>query len=329
VRCPEDQSELAIQDGAHVCLRCRGRFVDASQLPPAVAARLEMETLMKSGAFERTVSCPDCNTAMAPWRFGPAKAWLERCPRCHYFWLDPNDQRQLATARLSDDEQQALARAYVGSTPAAEASISPLHALLAWFGFPVLTKIERHRSPWVSWALAAILTLLFVGAFDAPYRAGSGTVFDAFTATFTHFGWAHLIGNVYFLMVFGDGVEQRLPRPLFALGFVVFGTLSILIDGLFEGAHTIIAGSSGAVAVIMGACIMLQPRARVTTRLVFTVVNVPIIAYGVIELGYQIFMWLIDVAGTAWVAHITGIGFGLMLGKVVAYFTVPREARVL
>lgn len=337
--CPDDSATLVTEGSNHQCPQCRGRLVPAADVPKPFLDKLEMETREDSGAFDKTKRCPACETVMTPWRFEHMQSWIDRCPSCDHFWLDTADQknidriakrlaREAAVEQLPEEDRRQMAAELARSERHAP-SISPFHAALAWIGLPVITRTEGSRTPFATWTIALLLVLVFLLTADPrglSFVNGSGTIFDAFTATFTHFGWLHLLGNTYFLLAFGDGVEQRLPRPIFVIGFIIFGTLSILIDGLFEGPETVIAGASGAVAVIMGCAVMLQPKARVTTRIAFSVVNIPIVAYAAIEVGYQLMMWWFDAPGTAWVAHITGIIFGLLLGRLVAFFTVPRPA---
>jgi membrane associated rhomboid family serine protease len=177
--------------------------------------------------------------------------------------------------------------------------------------------------PLATWGIAVLLTAVFTytelnGGSEAfaqahGYDPSRAEPLAALAACFLHFGWLHLLGNLYFLLSFGDGVEQRVPRPVVALLFAGLGTLSLYLDGLFEPTATI-AGASGGIAALMGACIVLQPQAKVVMRLGAPVVQLPIVAYGAIELAYQGLMSLTGVPGTAWIAHLSGLGLGVGAG---------------
>ena len=162
----------------------------------------------------------------------------------------------------------------------AEAAPDPelplVHGLLARFALPVVTRIRRERMPVVTWALALALVVVFIselrgGGLDAAIaRLGYGPahrgLWIAVTATFAHAGWWHLLGNVYFLLAFGDGVEQRAPRWLLPPAFILAGAAALLVDGALHPS-AVLVGASGGVAAVIGACVVLQPRAQVAIHL--------------------------------------------------------------
>jgi membrane associated rhomboid family serine protease len=129
-----------------------------------------------------------------------------------------------------------------------------------------------------------------------------------------HAGWLHLLGNVYFLVAFGDGVEQYLPRWLLVSAFFVLGAATLVAEAAWASPDALIVGASGGVAVMIGACAVLQPRATVVTRIVVIVVPVRIVWYVAMEVALQGFFAWRGVAGVAWVAHLAGFGLGAVLG---------------
>ena len=126
---------------------------------------------------------------------------------------------------------------------------------------------------------------------------------------FAHAGVAHLIGNVYFLLAFGDGVEQRAPRWLLALAFVVLGVGVLLIDAALHPASVLI-GASGGVAAVIGACIVLQPRAQVAIKLWPLAFRLSMRGFFFAALALQALLGALHVAGVAWTAHLLGLAFG-------------------
>ncbi len=147
------------------------------------------------------------------------------------------------------------------------------------------------------------------------------------TCIFLHGGWLHFLGNMWFLWVFGDNVEDRLGHVAYAalyLGTGLIAGLCHLIVNFDSTAPTI--GASGAIAGVMGAYLVMFPRARVVTMIPM------IFLWPVIELPGPVFLgiWFLlqfwngasgilgDAAtGVAWWAHIGGFMAGLACGAAV------------
>ncbi|MDQ3878904.1 MAG: rhomboid family intramembrane serine protease [Actinomycetota bacterium] len=135
---------------------------------------------------------------------------------------------------------------------------------------------------------------------------------------FMHASILHLGGNMLFLWIFGNNVEDYLGRIrfiLFYLAAVFASGLAQIIPNLHPPAQAVTpaVGASGAIAAILGAYIVLFPRARIRTLLplfiVFTLVQIPAWAYLGIWIAYQIF---IPQPGVAWQAHVGGFVFGVL-----------------
>lgn len=141
------------------------------------------------------------------------------------------------------------------------------------------------------------------------------------TSMFLHGGWMHLIGNMWFLFIFGDNVEDRFGH----LGYAVMYLLCGLAAGLL---HIVSApdsalptvGASGAIAGVMGSYILLYPHARVMALIflgIFTrMVAVPAFYFLGFWFLMQVFSGLADqpgMGGVAWWAHVGGFAMGLGL----------------
>ena len=153
----------------------------------------------------------------------------------------------------------------------------------------------------------------------------------AFTSTFLHAGWLHLIGNMWYLWIFGDNVEDRLGHGRFLLFYVAAGLASGVLHFVANGDSRIpTVGASGAIAGVLGAYLTLFPRARVITLVPFIVFFQVMALPAVVVLGlwfvFQFFSGAMALAytsssqtgGTAWWGHIGGFVFGLLFGKLLA-----------
>jgi len=194
-----------------------------------------------------------------------------------------------------------------------------VHGFLANFGLPVVTRIRRERLPLATWALALSLVAVFIGELRRPdleaavahlgYGPGHRGLAAAAIATFAHAGWGHLLGNFYFLLAFGDGVEQRAPRWLLALAFVLIGIAGLMVDGLLHPG-SVLVGASGGVAAMMGACVVLQPRARVTIKLWPITFRLSMRGFFIGALVLQALLASLRIPGVAWIAHLVGLALG-------------------
>ncbi|MBI1247039.1 rhomboid family intramembrane serine protease [bacterium] len=148
-------------------------------------------------------------------------------------------------------------------------------------------------------------------------------VLTIFTSMFLHAGIAHLIGNMWFLWIFGNNVEDRLGHVPYLLFYLLGGMCATIAHWTMtsgSGALLPTVGASGAVAVVLGAYAITYPKARVRCLLflvvIFMTVDLPAVAVLGIWIGWQVIQGVLalhmDVqAGVAWWAHIGGFLFGM------------------
>ncbi len=148
-------------------------------------------------------------------------------------------------------------------------------------------------------------------------------VLSVLFAMFLHGGWLHLLGNMLFLWVFGNNVEDRMGRVGFTLFYLVCGYVATY--GFAFGspdATTTLVGASGAIAGVLGAYIVLFPTARVTSLVPIAVILFPVRLPAWLVLGgWFLLQWVYSSgtavasgAGVAYLAHV----FGFLTGVVVA-----------
>lgn len=153
------------------------------------------------------------------------------------------------------------------------------------------------------------------------------------TSMFLHGGWLHLIGNMWFLWIFGDNVEDYLGHLRFLLFYLLCGLAAAVAHLVFNWNSTIpTLGASGAIAGVLGAYLLLFPGARILTLVpVFFIWLIELPAYVILLYWFalQLLQGTASLAqspaggGVAWWAHVGGFVTGLVLVKVVA----PRRRR--
>ncbi len=155
------------------------------------------------------------------------------------------------------------------------------------------------------------------------------------TSMFLHGGWMHLIGNMWFLWLFGDNIEEALGGLRYVIFYFAAGTIAALAQCFSMPSSTApMIGASGAIAGVLGGYVLLYPRARVVTLVmipfIWPVVNIP----AWIFLGiWFLSQFLLDAAsGVAWMAHVGGFLAGIGMVRLLARpprRRVPVEAEYL
>jgi membrane associated rhomboid family serine protease len=156
----------------------------------------------------------------------------------------------------------------------------------------------------------------------------------AFTAMFMHASWQHIIGNMLFLWIFGNNVEDALGHVRFLAWYLAAGlaatalqTVVTLWFGTTQDASIPNIGASGAIAGVLGAYFLLLPRARVLTVIWFGIIlirEIPAVWFLGVWIALQVWSGGLSLlrphadGGTAFFAHIGGFAFGLATILLVA-----------
>ncbi|RMH22498.1 MAG: rhomboid family intramembrane serine protease [Gemmatimonadetes bacterium] len=152
------------------------------------------------------------------------------------------------------------------------------------------------------------------------------------TSMFLHGSWMHLIGNMWFLWIFGNNIEDSMGHLRFLVFYVATGVIAALGHVITDPASALpIVGASGAISAVMGAYLVLYPRARVATLFFFLffirIVEMPAVLF----LGFWFLLQLMSgmlqppgTGGVAFWAHIAGFVAGVVL---VFAFRDPRLVR--
>ena len=219
---------------------------------------------------------------------------------------------------------------------------------------PLKDTIPSTRTPVVNYALILVNVAVFLyqvslgpGVADFVYAHGvipfrylqlfprdPLEMLTPLSAMFLHGGWMHLLGNMLYLYIFGDNVEDMLGRFRYLLFYLMCGAVSfaaqILVQQHSMGPNV---GASGAIAGVLGAYLLLFPRARVVTLLplflFFPIVEIPALFFLGIWFLMQFFSGAVSLGradalsgGVAWWAHIGGFLAGMLLLRIF----LPRDA---
>ena len=223
---------------------------------------------------------------------------------------------------------------------------------------PVRDDNPTRETPVVNYLLIAINVLVFVWmalmpekgleAFfyehamtPANYTDGSVTfrdVMDIFTSMFMHAGFAHIAGNMLYLWIFGDNVEDRVGHGRYLIFYLVGGVVADVAHFLTDPYSTIpTVGASGAIAAVLGAYLVYFPGRQIATfiplplGIFYKLTMVP----AAVVLGFWFIFQLFDgvaalgggdASGVAYWAHIGGFVAGILMAKLLPTQRQAREA---
>jgi membrane associated rhomboid family serine protease len=151
---------------------------------------------------------------------------------------------------------------------------------------------------------------------------GDPAWFTPLTSMFLHGGWLHLIGNMWFLWVFGNNVEDSMGHVRYLIFYIVCGLAAAFLQTYFNPSSPIpMVGASGAIGGVMGAYVVLYPRVRVHMLIFLGFFITRIVVPAFLMLGYwfllQLFGGWLDTGsengGTAFWAHVGGFAAGALL----------------
>jgi membrane associated rhomboid family serine protease/Zn-finger nucleic acid-binding protein len=279
--CQHRQARTEVFKGVvWVCEQCGGRVAAIATLRK-VNDFLTIERYWarrrKSDA-PRTSPCPVCTQRMREVSAGSEHPVLDVCNRCQLFWFDPGayDRTPLVDpliAQAARAQRLARERAAVLST----VDVQPNWQLaFCLFGLPLETSATRvRRQPLVTWWTAGIVAVLSLVAFldlrhmvdlfgfvpARPWRLGGLTWITSFVL---HVDIWHLLGNLYFLMVFGDNVEDFIGRAHFSVLLLLSIVSGLAAHALLDPTSTVpCIGASGGISGVMAFYALRFPKAQI------------------------------------------------------------------
>ena len=193
--------------------------------------------------------------------------------------------------------------------------------------FPLLTLVLIGGNIFVffwQFSYPGQIDTLFINYGLVPYNfvhSPIQTYPNVFSAMFLHAGLLHLAGNMLYLWIFGNNIEDVLGKVRFITFYLLCGLIAALCHVFMDtGSEIPMVGASGAISGILGAYLILFPKAKVKTLvflgILITIIRIPAAFLLIFWLGIQIFSNMAmsnEGGGVAWIAHIGGFVAGMVL----------------
>lgn len=333
------------------CDRCDGRTASVGLLH-RVADRETVDGLWQTAMAggRPGVRCPSCErpTAEVPVPLGSGTGHVDVCTSCHFAWFDAaefeslppkeavppeipieermtaEERRELALLKTRDLADQA--RVDAGAEPGPEVGWQWLPGLL---GMPIQDRPSAlARTPLVTWSLVLAMCALSIPAFfidldaavnilglvpDDWKRLGGLTLLTSFLL---HGGVFHLIGNGYFLLIFGRDVEDFLGHGRFLLLVAIAALLGDLTHILAEPDGSVPAvGASGGISGVIAFYALRFPRARLWLFIRVRWIHLPALALFIVWIGIQFVLLVLQLEGQGHVSALAHLG-GIFVGFV-------------
>lgn len=213
---------------------------------------------------------------------------------------------------------------------------------------PIRTDYRMTRTPWVNYALLAVNVLVYVLGYHTASVKGYHRISDwmldpdaprlvqFFTSMFLHASFWHLAGNMVFLWVFGNAINDRFGHVGYLAFYLAGGVLAGVGYLVLRGAAPVL-GASGAISAVTGAYLVLLPRSRVTVLVLLIYVFIPFEISSLYLLMFQVILNLGltlggvggvgATGGVAYAAHSSGYAFGIVVSVgLLSLRVLPRDA---
>lgn len=306
------------------CYRCGGSFLEKGIEHKILGEPSSSDYWKGTEICERKsgelILCPQGHESLITYAVGFEQSLVEVdvCSSCHGLWLDKAEGTKLFNIVLNAGQAKS---ATFNEKPGFKS-----YLFQAFSGMPVEAWNPVHRRPIVTIFLMLALSFVFVLQHVYPalveifvlhsdqFFSGENT-FSLISYGFLHSSLAHLLGNLYFLYIFGDNVEDYFGRVRFSLIYLAAIIVSGLVFVVYRaGSEAGVVGASGAIAAMMGAYIVLFPKVKLYFTILFVPVRLSVFWYLLFWLIFNVIMMLTGATGVAWSAHIGGFIFGAAAG---------------
>lgn len=321
-----------------LCKNCGGIWFDAQELHKTIEFFDEKFVssadkspsgidALRIGITEE--KCPDCWVSLDKYHYSSeVAAHYHLCEGCSGIWLSKEEYSLVREAPRASRSLKKI-----------EAPLTINSRLFQFFtGLPVEFNLPPKKPPVVTYSLIAINIFIFLLSVVTTIGSDGGIKLvmsyglnptEAFsphglltflTSMFLHGGLLHIVGNMYFLKVFGDNVEEVFGRSRFLVFYLFCGLMAALTFVLFNlNSNIPMVGASGAVAGVMGAYMYIFRRAYMTWMVFIFQWKIKAYWYLGFWLAFNLFMATTGLGSVAWLAHVGGF----LAGLAVAYLNYP------
>lgn len=339
-KCPLDGIKLGVgirTPGIEVehCWSCGGIFYDEGELEYRLGRPLVLNE-WESFQAPKTQACPKCSHSMQGLKRGLMEIF--HCTRCKGLWAPKVRQKNKKVVitnypkniRVQNPLRPSAWKGRFAQNHDDEVEIH--HYLMTMFGFPYEYNEKATRFPVVTISLIFLNTIFFLlsplsMAFFQKYgftpsTFSLGQFYTLFTSMFLHADIFHLLGNMYFLWVLGDNIEDRLGSFVYAIFYLGCGLFaSLFYYACYPNLTLPSVGASGAISGLIAAYLYLFPNAKFLLIFFFYPVRVPV--YLLIPAWGLMQFLLMDSMGSSGVNYSAHLG-GFIAGFVVIYLISQR-----
>ena len=302
--CPRCTTPLDLVAGSpamyRACQACGGRLITLPALkksvPDAVVRRLWLDARRDSPP--RGLNCPECGRPMmrvqSAGDSGPPS--LDACTHCQAFWFDGGEYEQLPNIpresrledRLTPEAREKIGMAEVEEMRLMRATVekAPFEPQETWqwlpgfLGMPIESELPPvQRKPLVTWTIGALMVVVsLIGLLNPetsfkdwgmmPAQAGRHGGLTVISSFFLHGSLMHLLGNLWFLLLFGDNVEEQLGKGKYLLLLLLATLLGDLCHWAADpGSTVVLVGASGGISGVIACYTFSFPKARLNFML--------------------------------------------------------------
>lgn len=353
-----------------ICRNCGGIWFDKDELRDTLSI-LKKSSEDPFNEFQTTqlrdftrpfreILCPRCNTALQSFNYAyDSGIVLDHCPNCGGIWANKNAIEDILTfLKQRNPKLEKLGKSYLENSrerqiwiDLKDASSTMRENGFFWQFRPLIVlplgdDNPREHFPGVTIALILINIIIFICEMvfvsdpqsffnrygSIPLNIAHGkNLFTVLTSMFIHGSPLHVLGNMFFLWIFGDNIEDVF-RPLkFVILYLICGISGDILHTITHlGSNIPAIGASGAISGLMGVYFAMFPMARIKIFFVHRIIYLPALFY----LGMWIFlqsvygwveitlrdMGLVDVSNIGFFAHIGGFIIGMSVALVAKRF---------
>lgn len=322
-----------------VCPACMGAWFDSGELDILSGDLDDVDQVLAPEQVPAQRPCPRGHGRLIEQMLpGLIRTPVDRCLHCGGIWLDGHERRKLAKASTSEGQ---------GTRTQRWLKRGAIWAAQVLTQLPVEVDNPARGTPWVVYSILATLFTVFLlqiyGPIDtytwaavAGRMRGEGDWWTLGTSIFMHATWVHILGNAYFLYIFGDNVEHLFGRARFIAFYLAAGLLGATAQILLTTKTAMpVVGASGCVAGVLGAYLWAFPRQRLFQVILWIQIKVPVWVYLFVWVAFHVVMGLFGTGagaeGVAWFAHLGGFLVGLGVTPLVLAWRrreVARRVRV-